>query len=124
VSLGNVVPEGGFAGSEKRVFSGVPAQEVRGFCVRGVMLASFPDFVKKKLPGLIGGAMQVVLQAAFFFPRRADESAEFRFQQKMLALFGTQGDDKSHRAFGKFADLGFGGFAFAGMAGRLFGFAL
>ena len=87
------MPKGGFAGSEKRIFAGVPAQEVRGFGVCSVVVAGFPDFMKEKLPGLIGGAMQIVLQAAFFFARWADESAEFRFQQKVLAFFGTQGDD-------------------------------
>lgn len=57
--------------------------------VGGVVLAAGPDFVEEKRAGLIGAAVKIVLQAAFFSACGADESAEFRFQQEMLAFLGT-----------------------------------
>ena len=66
------------------------------------MFAGGPDFVEKKIVGLIEGVVQVVLQTAFFFSRWANERADFRLQQKVLALFRAQQDDESDRLFGKF----------------------
>ena len=88
-----MVPKHGFAGGEERIFAGVPAQEVRGFGVGGVVFAGFPDFVKKKVTGIFGGAMQIVLQAAFFLAAGGNESAKFGFEEEVLTFFGTQGDD-------------------------------
>ena len=70
--LGELVPEGGFAGGEQRVFAGVPAEVMRGAGVRGVVVAGFPDFVKEESAGLIGAAVQIVLQAALFLSRGSD----------------------------------------------------
>ena len=88
-----MVPEHGFAGGEERIFAGIPTQEVRGFSVRGVVFAGFPDFVEKKLPGIFRGAMQVVLHAASFLAAGGDESAKLCFEEEVLTFFGTQSDD-------------------------------
>ena len=44
--------------------------------MRGVMFAALPYFVEEKCAGLIGAAMQIVLQAADFFSCGADESSQ------------------------------------------------
>ena len=74
-SLRNLLPEGGFLRGEEGVLAGVPAEEMRGARVGGMVVTSGPDFVKEKRAGLIGAAVQVVLQAAFFLARGIDEGA-------------------------------------------------
>ena len=58
--------------------------------MRGVVLTAGPDFVEEEGADLVGATVKIVLQAAFFLARGVDEGAEFRFQQEMLAFFGTQ----------------------------------
>ena len=67
-----MVPEGGFAGGEERVFAGVPAEKMRGAGVRGVVLAGSPDFVEKERAGLVGATMKIEPQAALFLARWRD----------------------------------------------------
>jgi hypothetical protein len=74
--------------------------------VGNVMLATFPNFVEKEHGGLIGAAVQIVLQAAFFLARRSNQRAEFGFEQHVLAFLGAERDDKHNSAFGKLGDLG------------------
>ncbi len=50
--------------------------------------------------------MQIVLQAAFFLARRADEGTEFGLEKQVLAFFGAKSDDEGEGAFGKFGDFG------------------
>ena len=71
------MPEGGFAGGEKRILAGVPAEEMRRAGVRGVVVAGFPDFVEEEGAGLIRAAVQIELQAAFFLTGRGNERAKF-----------------------------------------------
>jgi hypothetical protein len=111
------VPEGGLARSEERVFACIPAEEVRRFGVCGVVLASLPDFVEEIGAGLIGTAMKIVLEAAFFFSRGSDESAKFGFEKQVLAFAGAQENDQGNGAFGEF--LNFYAMWFAAASGAL-----
>jgi hypothetical protein len=70
--LGELVPEGGFAGGEERVFPGVPAEKMRGAGVSGMVLAGSPDFVEKESAGLVGASMKIESQAALFLARWRD----------------------------------------------------
>jgi len=72
--------------------------------MRGVVLARLPDFMQEKLARQIRRAVQIVLQAAFFPPRRRHKRAQLRFQEQFLALFGTDYCGKRHRVLGKFGD--------------------
>ena len=76
-----------------------------------VVLASFPDFVKQKCAGIVGAAMKVVLQAAFFFSRGSHQSSQLGFEQKGLTIFSAKKDDIGQRAFRKLGDLCTIGFA-------------
>ena len=98
--LGELAVEGGLTRGQQRVFARIPAEEVRRACVRGVMFAGFPDFVKEKEIGVIGAAVQVVLQAAFLFAGGGDKGAEFGFEQHGLAFLGAQNHDVGHRVLG------------------------
>jgi len=69
------VPEGGFAGGEKRVFAGVPAEKMRGASVGSVVLAGSPDFVKQEGAGLVGASVKIESDAALFLARRREECA-------------------------------------------------
>jgi len=99
-----LAPEGGFAGSEERVFAGVPAEKMRGTGVGGVVLASSPDFVEKESVGLIGATMKIEPQAALFLTRGRDERAEFGFEEDVLAFLGAHRDDESDCVFREFRD--------------------
>ena len=44
--LGELVPKGGFAGSEERVFTRVPAEKMRRAGVGGMVLAGSPNFME------------------------------------------------------------------------------
>lgn len=80
-SLSDLLPEGGFEGSQECIFTGVPAEKMRRSCVCGVVFARFPDFMQEKLPRQIRRAVQIVLQAAFFPSRRRHQRAQLRFQK-------------------------------------------
>ena len=77
----------------------------------GVVVAGFPDFVKEKCAGLIGAAVQIVLQAAFFLAGGSDKGAEFGFEEELLAFFGAEENDEGHRVFGELGEFGGAGFA-------------
>jgi len=74
--------------------------------VRDVMFAAFPDLVEQERAGLVGTAIQIVLQTAFFLARRGDEGTQFGLEKEVLAFFGAKSDDESEGAFGKFGDFG------------------
>jgi hypothetical protein len=63
------------------------------------MFAAGPDFVEEKSSGLVCAAVQVILEAAFLFARGANQSAKFGFEQRFLAIPGTQQDHEGKRAF-------------------------
>ena len=109
--LSDLVPEGGVARGKERVFARLPPEEVRGTRVRGVMFPAFPDFVEQKRAGLIGAAVQIVLQTAFFLARRRDKGAKLGFEEQVLAFLRPKDDDEGESAFREFADLNAGGFA-------------
>ena len=88
-----MVPEGGFARGEERVFAGVPAQVMRRAGVGGMVLAGSPDFVKKEGAGLVGATMQVESQAPLFLARWSDERTKFGFEEDVLAFLGAESDD-------------------------------
>jgi len=88
------LPERGLLGSEERILARVPAEEVRRARVRGVVFPAGPHFVEEKRAGLVGAAVQIVLQASFLPSRRADKSTQFRFQKELLALLCAQQDDE------------------------------
>ena len=54
---------------------------MRRLGVLGMVFARFPHSVQKKHSGLIDGMVQVVLPAALFSSRGADQRAEFGFEQ-------------------------------------------
>jgi hypothetical protein len=73
--------------------------------VRNVVLATFPNFVEEKRAWLLGGAVKIVLQTAFFLARGTDERAQFRFEQQVLALFGAEHHNQSESTLGKLGDF-------------------
>ncbi len=87
--LRELVPEGGLAGGEERVFAGVPAEKMRGAGVGGVVLPGSPDFVEQESAGLIGATMKIESQAALFLARWREESSEFGFEEDVLAFLGA-----------------------------------
>lgn len=82
-----------------------------GARVRGVMLAACPDLMEQKCTGVIGGTVQIELQATLFFARGADESAKLGLKQQVLALFRAERDNQSESAFGELDDSGANGAA-------------
>ena len=96
------MPEGGFAGGEQRVFAGVPAEKMWSAGVGGMVLAGSPDFVEKEGAGLVGAAMQIELQAAFFLARWPDERAKLGFEEDVLPFLGAESDDQGDRIFREF----------------------
>src|SRR6266481_4341174 len=86
---GELLPKGGFARREERVFAGVPAEEMRGFSVKAMMFSSGPDFMKKERSGDFEGAVQIVGEAAFFTTGGGDEGAKFGFEEEFLAFLGS-----------------------------------
>ena len=72
----------------------------------GMVFTAFPYFVQQKCAWLIGAAMQIVLQAAFFFSSGADEGAQLGLQKQVLAFFGAEHHDQGQRSLGKFGDFG------------------
>jgi hypothetical protein len=103
--LSDLLPKGGIARGEERILASVPAEEMRGARVGDVMFPTFPDLMEKKRAGLIGAAVQIVLQAAFFLARRGNEGAEFRFEEQVLAFLGTEKHDEGEGALREFGDL-------------------
>lgn len=97
--LRELVPEGGFAGGEERIFAGVPAEKMGRAGVRGVVLAGSPDFVEKESAWLVGASMKIKSQATFFLARRRDQRAELGFEEHVLAFFGAESDDQGDRVF-------------------------
>jgi len=73
--------------------------------VRGVMFARFPHFMQEKLAGEIRRAVHIVLQAAFFPPRRRNQRAQLRFQQRFLPLLGAHNHHQRYCMLRKFHDL-------------------
>jgi hypothetical protein len=120
--LGELVPESGFAGGEERVLAGVPAEKMGGAGVGGMVLAGSPDFVEKESAGLIGATMKVESQAALFLARGRDESAEFGFEEDVLAFLGAKRDDERDRIFREFRDRGAVGARPGGPPGGFAGF--
>ncbi len=102
--LGDLLPEGGFAGDQERILSGVPAEKMRRTCVRGVVLARFPDFMQEKLARQIRGTVQIVLQTAFFPAGRRNQRAQLRFQKQFLAFLSADNHSERHRVLGEFRD--------------------
>jgi hypothetical protein len=74
--------------------------------MRGMVFTAFPYFVEQKCAWLIGAAMQIVLQAAFFFSCGADEGSQLGLQKQVLAFLGAEHHDQGQRALGKFGDFG------------------
>jgi hypothetical protein len=74
--------------------------------VRGVVLAGFPDFVKEESAGLVGAAVQIVLQAAFFLARGGNERAKLGFEEDVLPFLGAQRNDKRDGTFRELGDRG------------------
>jgi hypothetical protein len=97
--LRELVPEGGFAGGEERVFAGVPAEKMWCAGVRGVVLAGSPDFMQKESARLVWASVKIESQAAFFLARRRDQRAEFGFEEHMLAFLGSKRNDQGDRIF-------------------------
>ena len=112
------MPEGGFAGGEQRVFTGVPAEEMGRAGVRGVVFAGFPDFVKEEGAGLIRAAVQVVLQAALFLTGGCYQRSKFGLKKQVLAFFGAHDHNQGDGVFGELDDGGSAGAAaFCGFTG-------
>src|SRR5258708_34559472 len=103
-SLGELVPEGGFARGEERVFAGVPAEKMWRAGVRGVVLAGSPDFVEKESAGLVWASVKIEAQATQFLARRRNQRAKFGFEEHVLAFLGAQRDDQGDRVFREFRD--------------------
>jgi hypothetical protein len=120
--LGELVPEGGFAGGEECVFAGVPTEKMRSASVSGMVLASSPDFMEKESTGLVGATMKIEPQAALFLARGREESAEFGFEKDLLAFLGAKRDDEGDCIFRKFRDRGAAGSAPGGPPGGFAGF--
>jgi len=71
---------------------------------------------------MVGRSMKVVLQAALFLARGADQSAEFGFEKEMLTFLGAKSDDQSDSALRKLGDFHGLGFAAGAFFRRFFGF--
>jgi len=70
--------------------------------VRGVVFSGFPDFMEEERAGLIGAAMQIELQAAFFFARWRDERAKLGFEEDVLPFLGAESNDQGDGIFREF----------------------
>src|ERR1700746_769996 len=77
-SSGDLLPEGGIARGEQRVFSGSPAHEMVGLGMRNVVLARLPDFVKQVGRRAFCRTVKIIAQAAVFFACGTDERAKLR----------------------------------------------
>lgn len=108
--------EGGFAGGEEGVLTGVPAEEMRRTGVRGVVIAGLPDFVKEEGARLFGTAMKIELQAAIFLARWCNQRPKLGFKKQVLAFLGAHDDDQSDGVLGEFDHGG----AARATAGRAF----
>ena len=73
--------------------------------VRGVVFSAGPDLVEEKRAGLIGAAVQIVLQAAFFPARGIDEGTELCFEEDVLTLLGTQQNHQGESALWESGDF-------------------
>jgi hypothetical protein len=100
-ALSELLPEGGFAAGEERVFAGIPAKEMRGFSVKAMMFAGGPDFVEQEGARDFEGAVQVVGEASFFAAGGGDQGAEFRFEQTFLTFLGSEDDSQGYGVFGE-----------------------
>jgi len=60
-----------------------------------VVLARFPHFVQQECACAIRRAMQIVLQAAVFFPRRRHQRAKLRFKKRLVT--GTRAHQHNQR---------------------------
>ena len=109
-----MLPKGDVARGEEGVLSGIPAEEVRRGGVAGMSFAAGPYFVKQEGVWAVGGTVQVVGEAAFFFARGADEGAQFGFEEDFLAVAWTKKHDERHRVFWELGDRGRAGFVGTG----------
>jgi hypothetical protein len=98
---GDLAVEGGLTTGEQGILAGVPAQEMRSARMRALVFAGGPYFVDEIGARVIGGDVQVVLQAAFLLAGGRDEDAEFGFEQEVLALLGAQGNHQRDGVFGE-----------------------
>jgi hypothetical protein len=99
--LRELVPEGGFAGGEERVFAGVPAEKVRGAGVCRVVFARSPDFVEEKGTGVIHATVQIETQASGFLTGGHEKGTKLGFEEDVLAFLGAESDDQSDGVFGE-----------------------
>ena len=78
--------------------------------MRGVVIAGEPDFVEEELTQLVGGAVEVVLETAFFLARGPNEGTELGFEEKVLPFAGAHEDDEGDGVLGKLDSLEGGNF--------------
>src|SRR5689334_6009248 len=102
-ALRDLLPEGAVAGSEERVFAGVPAQEMRCVHVFGVRGAAGPDFAEQKAARRVQRAVQFVGDTALFFSRRANQGAQLGLEENFLSFARTQNDDQRDSIFRQFS---------------------
>ena len=82
--LNQLRPERQVPRRQQRVLPRIPPQEVIRLRMRRMVLPRFPHFVHQKRAGAIRGAMQIVLQAAVFLPRRRHQRAKLRLQKRLM----------------------------------------
>lgn len=85
-----MLPEGGVAPSEERIFARVPAEEMGRMSVLGMGFAAFPDFVEQERAGRICRTIQIVAKAAVFFSSGSNHAAQFRFEDGFLTFACSQ----------------------------------
>jgi len=71
-----------------------------------VGLAAGPHFMEQEGAGAIGGSVQVIGQAAVFFACGANQSAQFGFEEHVLAVAWPQLHDERYSVFWKLRVLG------------------
>ena len=72
-----------------------------GALVGCVSFAAGPYFIEQKIAGDVGGAVQVVEDAAVFFAGGADEGGQFGLEKGLLAGLGVHHDDEGDSVFGE-----------------------
>ena len=97
----DLLPEGSVASRQERIFAGVPAEEMGRVGVLGVRISVFPNFVEQQCAGRVRGAIQIVTKAAVFFSSGRYHSAQFRFENRLLAFAGAQLNDQRNSIFGE-----------------------
>src|ERR1700682_5024595 len=97
----DLLPEGSVSSRQKRIFAGVPAEEMGRMRMLGVGFARLPDFVEQESAGRVRGAIQIITNAAVFFPSGRYHAAQFRFEDRFLAFAGAQLNDQRNSIFGE-----------------------